>query len=75
MKDTPVEPIIWPIETLPRQLATMSDPPRVIDERHLVWVRQVVASGSKLMNNQAFGRSFQTFDGAIWAPIRLVAQS
>ena len=67
MKDTSVDPIIWPIETLPRQLPTMSDPPKVIDKRHLLWVRQVFASGSKLMNDQAFGRSFQTFDGALWA--------
>ena len=67
IKDTPVDPIIWPIETLPRQLPTISDPPRVIDKRHLLWVQQVFASGSKLMNDQAFGRSFQTFDGAIWA--------
>ena len=67
MKDTSVDPIIWPIETLPRQLPTMSDPPKVIDKRHLLWVRQVFASGSKLMNDEAFGRSFQTFDGALWA--------
>ena len=67
IKDTPIHPIIWPIETLPRQLPTISDPPKVIDKRHLLWVRQVFSSGSKLMNHQAFGRSFQTFDGAIWA--------
>ena len=65
--DTPVDPRLWPMETLPRQLPTMSDPPKVIDKRHLLWVRQVFASGSKLMNDQAFGRSFQTFDSAIWA--------
>ena len=67
MTDTPVDPIIWPMETLPRQLLTKSDPPKVIDKRHLLWVRRVFGSGSKLMNDRAFGRSFQTLDGAIWA--------
>ena len=65
--DTPIDPIIWPMETLPRQLSAMSDPPKMIDKRHLLWVRQVFASGSQLMNDPAFGRSFQTFDDAIWA--------
>ena len=59
-------PQVWTLR-VPRQLLTMSDPPKVIDKRHLLWVRQVFASGSKLMNDQAFGRSFQTFDGAMWA--------
>lgn len=67
MKDIADDPIIWPIETLPRQLATISNPPTVIAETQLRWVRRVFESGSKLMNNEAFGRSFQTLDSAIWA--------
>ena len=66
-RDAPVDPIIWPIETLPRQLLTISDPPKVIDKSHLLWVRQAFVPGSKLMNDLAFGRSLQTLDGAIWA--------
>ena len=33
----------------------------------MLWVRQAFGPGSELMNDQAFGRAFQTFDDAIWA--------
>lgn len=61
------EPVLWPIETLPRQLLTVPDPPKVISEEHLTWMREVFDSGAKLINDAAFGRAFQTFDGVIWA--------
>ena len=62
-----VEPVLWPIETLPSQFFTVPEPPGVIGEEHLVWVREVFSSGSELMNNEAFGRAFQTFDDVVWA--------
>ena len=61
------EPMLWPIETLPSQYLTVPDPPGIIRQEHLVWVREAFIPGSLLMNVQAFGRAFQTFDGAIWA--------
>ena len=61
-----MEPTLWPVEMLPGQFHTMPDPPEVIEEKHLLWVRQVFVPGSELMNDQAFGRAFQTFDGVIW---------
>ena len=61
------EPTLWPIETLPSQFLTVPDPPRAIGQEDLVWVREAFFSGSLLMKVQAFGRSFQTFDQAIWA--------
>ena len=65
--DSSLEPILWPIETLPRQLCTVSDPPKTIENEHLLWVREAFGPGAKLMNDPAFGRAFRTFDGAIWA--------
>ena len=62
-----VEPILWPIETLPRQILTVPDPPEVIDEERLVWVRESFVPGSELMNDEPFGRAFQAFDDVIWA--------
>ena len=62
-----IEPTLWPIETLPRQFHTVPDPPEVIAEKHLLWVRQAFIHGSKLMDDQVFGRAFQTFDSVIWA--------
>ena len=65
--ESSTEPTMWPIETLPRQLHTMPDPPEVIGEKELLWVRQAFGPGSELMNDEAFGRAFQTFDDVIWA--------
>ncbi len=65
--ESSAEPTLWPIETLPRQLHTMPDPPEVIGEKELLWVRQAFGPGSELMNDEAFGRAFQTFDDVIWA--------
>ena len=62
-----IEPILWPIETLPRQFLTVPNPPEVIEEKHLSWVREALRPGSELMDDQAFGRAFQTFDSVIWA--------
>ena len=62
-----IEPILWPIETLPRQFLTVPNPPEVIKEKHLSWVREALRPGSELMDDQAFGRAFQTFDSVIWA--------
>ena len=65
--ESSTEPTLWPVETLPRQLHTMPDPPEVIGEKELLWVRQAFGSGSELMNDEAFGLAFQTFDNVIWA--------
>ena len=65
--ESSIEPILWPIETLPRQFLTVPDPPKVIEEKHLLWVREAFRPGSELMNDQAFGRAFQTYDAVIWA--------
>ena len=65
--ESSIEPTLWQIETLPRQFHTVPNPPEVIGEKHLLWVRQAFVPGSELMNDQAFGRAFQTFDGVIWA--------
>ena len=62
-----VQPRIWPVETLPRQLRTVREPPEVLDEGHLRPVRDLFATGARLMNDAAFARAFQAFDGAIWA--------
>ena len=64
---SPVEPVLWPIEMLPRQLRTVPNPPTVVAEEHLLWVRDVFGAGAALMNDAPFGRAFQTFDGVIWA--------
>ena len=61
-----IEPIFWPIETSPRPFLTVADPPAVIEEKHLSWVREAFRPGSELMDDQAFGRAFQTFDSVIW---------
>ena len=61
------EPLFWPIETLPRQFRTVPDPPQTIENEHLLWVREAFSPGVELMDDPAFGRAFQTFDGAIWA--------
>ena len=65
--ESSTEPTLWPIETLPRQLRTMPNPPEVIGEKELLWVRQALGPGAELMNDEAFGRAFQTFDSVIWA--------
>ena len=65
--DGPIEPSLWPIETLPRQFRTVSDPPQTIENEHLLWVREAFGPGAELMDDPAFGRAFQTFDAAIWA--------
>lgn len=64
---SPVEPDLWPIEMSPRQLLTVANPPIVVAEEHLLWVRDAFGPGAALMNDQPFGRAFQTFDSAIWA--------
>lgn len=61
------EPGLWPIESLPRQFHTVSDPPGTIEKEHLLWVQKVFGPGAEPMNDPAFGRAFQAFDGAIWA--------
>ena len=61
------EPVFWPVETLPRQFQTVLDPPQTIEKEHLFWVREAFGPGAELMDDPAFGRAFQTFDGAIWA--------
>ena len=67
VSDSSIEPSLWPIETLPRQFRTVSDPPQTIENMHLLWVREAFGPGAELMNDPAFGRAFRTFDGAIWA--------
>ena len=62
-----VAPVLWPIETLPRQFLTVPDPPEVIGEERLLWMREAFGPGSELMNDEAFGRAFQAFDNVIWA--------
>ena len=64
---SPVEPVLWPIEMLPRQLVTVAHPPTVVAEEHLLWVRDVFGADAALMNDEPFGRAFETFDGVIWA--------
>ena len=61
------EPVLWPIETLPRQFLTVPQPPQIVENEHLLWVREAFAPGAALMDDLAFGRAFQTFDRAIWA--------
>ena len=61
------EPRIWPVETQSRQLRTVSAPPEVLSEEHLRRARDLFAAGARLMNDVAFSRAFQAFDGAIWA--------
>ena len=65
--DASIEPNLWPVETLERQLNTVPHPPQTIAKEHLVWVRQAFGPGSKMMADPTFGRAFQVFDGAIWA--------
>ena len=65
--ESSVEPTLWPVETLPRQLIATSNPPEAIGEPILSWVRQAFLPGSKLMKDEAFGRAFQTFDSAVLA--------
>lgn len=65
--DSSIEPTLWPVETLPQQFHTVPDPPEVIEEKHLLWLRQAFVPGSELMKDQAFGRAFQTFDNVIWS--------
>ncbi len=62
-----LEPNLWPVETLPRQIRTTVDPPQTIGNEHLVWVRDAFAPGAKLMREPHFNRALQTFDAAIWA--------
>ena len=65
--DGSIEPSLWPIETLPRQFHTVSDPPQTIEYEHLLWVREAFRPGAELMIDPGFRRAFRTFDGAIWA--------
>lgn len=67
VRTSSVEPVLWPIEMLPRQFLTVTDPPEVIGEEHLVWMREAFGPGSELMNDEAFGRAFQAFDDVMWA--------
>ena len=61
-----LEPNLWPVETLPRQMRTVQNPPQIIDNEHLVWVQEAFAPGAKLMRETPFNRAFQAFDAAIW---------
>ena len=65
--ESPAEPNLWPVETLPRQFRSVPDPPEVIGEEALLWVRDVFVPGAELMTDPAFGRAFQAFDNAIRA--------
>lgn len=65
--ESPAEPGLWPVETLPRQFCAVPDPPGVIGEEALLWVRDVFVPGAELMTEPAFGRAFQAFDNVIWA--------
>lgn len=60
-------PLFWPVETQSQQLVTDPDPPDVISEEHLVWLRSAFSQGAMMMNNRAFNRAFQTLDSVIWA--------
>ena len=62
-----VEPVLWPVEMLPRQLPTVTSPPAVVGEEPLHWIRDAFHPGADLMNDESFSRAFQAFDGAIWA--------
>ena len=61
------EPVFWPVETLPRQIRTVPEPPQTIENEHMLWVREAFGPGAELMEDPAFGRAFEAFDGAIWA--------
>ena len=61
------EPHIWPVETQPQQLHTVSAPPELLGEGQLRRARDLFAAGARPMNDAAFSRAFQAFDGAIWA--------
>jgi hypothetical protein len=63
---TSLEPTLWTIEMLPRQLRMMKKPPVEISLTLLEWVRDVLVPGATLLNDSNFSRAFQTFDGAIW---------
>ena len=65
--ESPAEPNLWPVETLPRQFRSVPDPPEVIGEEALLWVRDVFEPGAELMTEPSFGRAFQAFDNVIWA--------
>ena len=62
-----VEPNLWPLETSHRQFAMTANPPKVLRETHLRWVAEVIVPGEDLINDPAFSRVFQTFDGSVWA--------
>lgn len=47
---SPVEPVLWPIEMSPRQLPTVGNPPIVVTQEHLLWVRDAFGPGAALMN-------------------------
>ena len=57
------EPVFWPMEMAPTQLCLCLDPPSVIAEGDLIWVRDHLVHGALLMNNTAFNRGMQTLDG------------
>ena len=65
--DSSLEPNFWPVETLPQQIRTIADPPKTIENEHLLWVREAFSPGAEMMNEPAFNRAFRTLDGAIWA--------
>jgi hypothetical protein len=61
------EPVLWTIEMAPAQLRLCPDPPRVVSEAGLSWVRDHLVSGADLMRDEAFGRGMQTLDSIVWA--------
>ena len=63
----PSEPMFWATETAHRQLRVDSAPPEVVNMDDLTWLRRAFVEGSALMSDESFGRSFKTYDGALWA--------
>ena len=61
------EPVIWTMEARSSQLKMAPATPQVIDIEHLIWLREALGPGAKLMGEESFGRALQAFDDAIWA--------
>jgi hypothetical protein len=61
------EPVLWPIEMTPVQLRLRPDPPRTLAVADLVWIRDHLVEGARLMDDQSFNRAMQTLDGVVWA--------
>jgi hypothetical protein len=49
------------------QLPLRLDPPRVLAEADLAWVRDQLVGGAALMQVPSFNRAIQTLDGVAWA--------